>query len=392
MLLQFPDDFIFGTSTSAAQIETAFGHNWQGVRARDGFVFEDTTDHELRFEEDASIISSLAQHYRMSLMWSKLQREAYSEFDRVEVARYRAFMESLRAKGVTIMLVIDHWVHPLWFSESGGWNNSMSIPVWVDFASKVVEEFGSYVAMWNTFNEPNLFTTFSYLLGQFPPYSRSITASMRVIRHMDEAHQIIYHLIKNRSPASKVGVSYNTVHFEAFNFWGLMPARLAEWWYHDYLNSFFNLADFTGISYYARLPFDPFPLTALHTPERLRRLGRAHDDIWEYFPQGLASVVREFWRTRRKPVIITENGICTNDDTRRVQAIEDYMLVLRELLDEGIPITGYYHWSTWDNFEWTLGPTYRFGLYECDPVTKERKKKPSADVYRLLAHSKQITL
>src|SRR5688572_4014021 len=130
MLLEFPDDFIFGTSTSAAQIETAFEHNWQGVRAKDGYVFEDTTDHELRLEEDASIISSLAQHYRMSVMWSKLQREAYAEFDRVEVARYRAFIERLRAKGVTIMLVIDHWVHPLWFSESGGWNNSMSIPVW----------------------------------------------------------------------------------------------------------------------------------------------------------------------------------------------------------------------------------------------------------------------
>ena len=121
MLLQFPDNFIFGTSTSAAQIETAFEHNWQGVRSRDGFLFEETTAHELRFEEDAEIIASLAPHYRMSLMWSKLQPEAYAEFDPLEVARYRAFMESLREKGVTIMLVIDHWVHPLWFSKSGGW-------------------------------------------------------------------------------------------------------------------------------------------------------------------------------------------------------------------------------------------------------------------------------
>jgi beta-glucosidase len=70
----FPKDFLFGTSTAAAQIETAFEHDWQGVKAKDGNIFERTTDHELRFKEDAEIISSLAPHYRMGLMWSKLQR------------------------------------------------------------------------------------------------------------------------------------------------------------------------------------------------------------------------------------------------------------------------------------------------------------------------------
>ena len=82
MKLTFPDNFIFGTSTAAAQIETAFEHDWQGVKARNGFIFDRTTDHEKRFKEDAEIIASLAPNYRMGLLWSKLQREPLAPFHR----------------------------------------------------------------------------------------------------------------------------------------------------------------------------------------------------------------------------------------------------------------------------------------------------------------------
>ncbi len=82
MKLVFPEHFFFGTSTAAAQIETAYEHDWQGFKARDGYVFDRTTDHELHFKEDARIISSLAPHYRMGLQWSKLQREPFAPFDK----------------------------------------------------------------------------------------------------------------------------------------------------------------------------------------------------------------------------------------------------------------------------------------------------------------------
>ena len=81
MRLTFPEHFFFGTSTAATQIETAFEHDWQGISSRDGYLFDRTTDHELRIEEDVDIIASLAPNYRMSLMWSKLQREPLGNFD-----------------------------------------------------------------------------------------------------------------------------------------------------------------------------------------------------------------------------------------------------------------------------------------------------------------------
>jgi len=61
-------------------------------------------------------------------------------------------------------------------------------------------------------------------------------------------------------------------------------------------------------------------------------------------------------------------------------------------LQDGIDIRGYYFWSAWDNFEWHLGPAMKFGLYACDPDTKERIKRPSADIFSDLAHSKKLAL
>ena len=70
----------------------------------------------------------------------------------------------------------------------------------------------------------------------------------------------------------------------------------------------------------------------------------------------------------------------------------DYLNIIHDRIGKGIDIRGYYHWSTWDNFEWNLGPSYRFGLYACDPQTKARIKRPSADVYSALAHSKKLVI
>ncbi len=68
------------------------------------------------------------------------------------------------------------------------------------------------------------------------------------------------------------------------------------------------------------------------------------------------------------------------------------MKEISKCLGEGIDVLGYYHWSTWDNFEWSLGPSYKFGFYECDPRTMERRKKMSADIYSKLAFEKEIDL
>src|ERR1700759_4755205 len=134
----FPKDFIFGTSTAATQIETAFDHDWQGVTSKDGYVFNRTTDHELRFKEDAEIIASLAPYYRMGLMWSKLQRAPLARFENDVVITYREFLDDLKARGVKIMMVLHHFTNPSWFAKMGSWEKEENIRYWVDFCDQVM--------------------------------------------------------------------------------------------------------------------------------------------------------------------------------------------------------------------------------------------------------------
>ena len=386
----FPKDFIFGTSTAAAQIETAFDHDWQGVKSKDGHLFQRTTDHELRFKEDAEIIASLATNYSMGLMWSSLQRKPLAEFNESTVREYKDFLEDLKTRDVKIMMVLHHFTNPKWFAELGSWEKEENIHLWIDFAKKVVDLFGKYVSHWNTFNEPNVYASFGWMTGYFPPFKINPVKAAIVVQNMGKAHDVMYDYIKSKYPNQPVGISHNAVVFDSENILGWFPARLSDWWFMEWVPRHFEKVDFFGMSYYARLTHDPLPITYIDTPGKIKALGVRHDDIWEYHPEGLRKCIDRYWNKYKKPIIITENGVCDASDELRQTAIIDYAKVLHEAMQDGIDIKGYFWWSTWDNFEWHLGPTMRFGLYECDLETKERRKRKSADVFSKLAHHKMI--
>jgi beta-glucosidase len=388
----FPEGFIWGTSTAAYQIETAFDHDWMGVKSRDGHVFHRTSDHELRRKEDAALIASLAPAYRMSLMWSRLQAAPFAPFNAEVVAEYRHFMEDLRAKGVRIMLVMHHFTHPLWFVKEGAWLNPRMVSAFVDHASQLIKYFGDLVSWWNTFNEPNVYVSNAYIMGEFPPFKKLSPNALGVIRAMAGAHERIYVLIKKAYPDSPVGISHNCVDFYGLNTIGKLAAGVADYWFNEYIPSLFNPLDFFGMSYYARMGFDPAPVTWIDTPEKMTRLGLPHDGMWEYSPEGLGKFIRRYWNQYRLPVIITESGICTDRDEERISAIRDYLFQLGQCLKEGVPLNGYFFWSSFDNFEWNLGPTYRFGLYACDLLTKDRHPRPSAEFYRSVVRSNGMAI
>lgn len=382
---QFPADFMFGTSTAATQIETAFDHDWQGVKSKDGFVLDRTTDHELRFKEDAAIIASLAPYYRMGLMWSKLQREPMGDFDTDTVQAYRGFLEDLKSRGVKIMMVLHHFTNPSWFAEIGSWEKAENVKYWVDFSEKVVDEFGDYVSHWNTFNEPNVYASYGWLTGFFPPFKINPYLAGKVVKNMGKGHDLVYDYIKLKRPDQPVGISHNAVIFSAENILGWFPVKLSDWWFMEWIPKHFEKSDFFGMSYYARVPHDPFPITYIDTPAKMKALGRRHDDMWEYHPEGMRTCLDRYWNKYHKPIIITENGVCDESDVLRQEAIVDYVNIIEKAIKDGIDIRGYFWWSAWDNFEWHLGPTKRFGLYECNLETKERKERDSAEVFRKIA-------
>lgn len=390
MLLQFPNGFFWGTSTAAAQIETASEHSFKGMRARDGHVFDQTCDHELRRSEDAQHIKRFGTVYRCSVDWARLQTQPYGEFHKEVVNEYRHFFQELTEGGTKIMFVLHHFANPKWFEEKGGWLFEENVGFFTDFVKKCIFHFGKYVSYWNTFNEPNAYVVNAYFLGVFPPYYKSISKANEVIHNMGVAHNTIYTMLKVSDKSKPVGISLNTISMKGINVLGYPIAKLADFWFNRWTAQHFEKVDFWGLSYYAQILFDPRPVSEVHRPGKLDKLGIEHDKMWAYNPEGLGLMLRRFHKRYNKPIIITENGICTEDDTKRIQAIKDYLKVIHEAIREGIPVLGYIHWTTYDNFEWNLGPTYRFGLLKVDFETKSRLDTEGARFYEKVTKENAI--
>lgn len=384
----FPPGFFWGVSTAAAQVETAADHPWRGLVATDGYVFERTTDHEKRRAEDAALIKQLGVSiYRCGVDWSRLQPEPFAPFQVDVVAEYRQFFDLLRADGVHLMFVLHHFAHPNWFEARGGWTNADNIPFFLNYTEQCIQHFGEYARYWNTFNEPNVYAMNAFMLGNFPPRQKGqYFRANRVLDNMGRAHDKAFDLIRQKSDAP-IGISLNTGFFQGVNFAGHLVARFVRWWFMERAARPFRRCDFWGLSYYAYMIFDPFPVDAQSESGRakLKARGIPTDRMWGYKPEGLGVVLRYFSRKYQKPVIITENGICTDDAQVRIQSIKDYLSVCQSAMADGVDLKGYIHWSAWDNFEWHLGPTFRFGLIRVDFNTMERQMTEAGTFFMALA-------
>lgn len=385
MKIVFPKNFFWGSSTAAAQVETAGDHPWRGLLALDGHRFERTTDHEKRRASDADIIARFGSIYRCGVDWSRLQKAPMGKFDPDVVDEYRQFFALLQSKGVRLMFVLHHFAHPNWFEALGGWTKEDNIPYYLDYTRQCIRHFGDFADYWNTFNEPNVYAMNAFVLGNFPPQKkgRYFTAN-RVLDHMGRAHEIAFRMIREKSGAP-IGISLNTGYFEGANLPGRLTAAFVRWWFMTRAARPFQKCDFWGLSYYAYMIFDPFPVDAINGLAKLQQRGIPHDRMWGYKPEGLGWVLRHFHKTYGKPIIITENGICTDDPQQRIQALRDYLRVCHEAMQDGVQMLGYIHWSTWDNFEWHLGPTFRFGLARVNLDTMERQVSEAGLFYEKTA-------
>ena len=390
MKITFPKDFIWGTSTAAYQIETCSDNQWKGVVSNDGTVFDKCSMHDLHRDEDIEYIVKLGNAYRMSCDWGKLQKSPFADFDPKITQEYLAFIQKLKSRGIKIMMVLHHFTNPTWFIQAGDWEKSGNRSMWLDFVTKSVKTFGHLVDYWNTFNEPMVYITSTYLLGEFPPFHKGrLIRARRVLKEFEKAHNEAYDIIKAGSSAP-IGISKNTVKFVGEVFPGHIFAKIADYWFMDYGYKHFTKVDFQGLSYYARMPFRPFPVTEIDQPGRLEKLGRRHDDMWEFRPKEFYHIIKRFWNKNHKPIIITENGICTGDDNYRIQSIQEYAYWIKKAKDEGVDIKGLFHWSTIDNHEWNLGLTYRFGLVRVNFETGERTMTKAGEYYSELAHTQSI--
>lgn len=396
----FPDDFILGTATSAFQIEGAGKTEWQGFIGKDGTPLNNAIMHYERYKEDMEYILYLGNAYRFSMDWSKLQEEPFGDLNKDVLAHYEYILKTLKENNKKVMLVLNHFSNPAWIFKYGGWPSIKTADVFVDYSKKVLDYFSPYIDYLNTFNEPNAYGLETYLLKDFPPKKFSIAGWKNTLKNMGQAHEQIYDYTKEKFPLIQVGISYAAMLMETFSDKSLIQKAMkgfAGLIQNEAIHELFTKkgkVDFIGFSYYTRILLTGGFTIAYEEKGRkfLEEHGLAHDDLWEIYPEGIYKNLKYFYEKYKKPLFITENGSCTDDDSLRKKVLHEHLQYVLKAINEGIPVKGYFHWSTFDNFELATGPSRKFGLVGIDfkDPKLERRIKGSGHYYHNIVSSKSL--
>ncbi len=399
-----PESFLLGTATASLQIEGGDrNNNWyrwveQG-HSKEGHCVV-ACDHWNRVEEDTALMKDLGHHtYRLSIEWSRIEPEK-GRFDPDAMQHYRREIEGLLAAGIVPLVTLHHFSDPLWLEDSGGWLNPEVLDLFERYTSYVVEALGDLVADWVTINEPNVYTLFAYMFGIFPPGKTSITACFKVAKNMAEAHIRSYrkiHEIRQKTGRSEtmVGVA-NHIRVLEPKHGGLLErcvTGLYDYLFHGmFINPVAGYMDFFGVNYYSREMISLSGNPAMLFGKFETKQGVPVNDLgWEIYPEGLYRVCTRYWEQSKVPIYITENGTCDRADAFRTKYIYDHLYQVRRLINDGVDVRRYYHWTFTDNFEWEEGTSARFGIVELNYETQERKVRPSGLFYRDICRNHGVT-
>lgn len=421
---KLPEDFLFGTATASVQIEGGDrNNNWyrfcEENKTADGTHCIVAADHWNRYEEDIALMKQLNQQaYRMSVEWSRIEPEK-GQYNDAALEHYRDEIQLLRDNNIRPLVTLHHFSNPIWFEDIGGWATSKSITYFNNFTKKVVSFLGDLVEDWITINEPNVYLEGTYSTGNYPPNKPSFIRYFKGAKHMIGAHVEAYKTIhkirteQNHPGKTMVGVANHVRLFDAYE------EKAAAKWSASLLDHVFHeiflegmiygklkfplgmgghpygkgmYCDFMGINYYTRdiIKFSWNPLRMFG--ELTVQEGAEVNDLgWEIYPEGLYRVCKKYFDRYEFPIYITENGISDAEDKQRGKYIFDHLKVIKQLIDDGVAVERYYHWSLMDNFEWDLGLTPRFGIIEIDYESQKRTIRESGKFYGEVAKAGGVT-
>jgi beta-glucosidase len=378
----FPAGFVWGTATAAHQVEGSnWNNDWWAWEHRPGTncvePSGDACDHYHRYRDDIALLAALGfGSYRFSVEWSRVEPEP-GEFSRQALDHYRRMVACCREHGLHAVVTLHHFTIPRWLAAEGGFAEKSTIERFLRFAEQVGSHLGDLVNRWCTFNEPNIVSTFGYLIGVFPPGVTDRDARHRANDVFIEAHHRARPVLKAASAApSGLTLSMReTIAVGDTDGERAAAQRRLEHIQVGFEDAFLHAAagdDFIGVQTYSRERIGPQRDVGPEPGHRTTLMG------YEFRPQALAATIRRAWdQTDHTPVLVTENGIATNDDTERIEFVEASLHGVLGCLADGIEVQGYTYWSLLDNFEWLFGYRPTFGLVEVDRATQLRTVKPS---------------
>lgn len=401
----FPADFLWGASTSSHQVEggtynqwsvwelahaselaktaharLGYLQNWKEVREKaenpENYVSGKGVDHYNRYPEDVALLKKLNLNaFRFGIEWSRIEPKE-GEWDETAVSHYHEYLAELRRQGIEPMLNIWHWTMPVWFTNKGGFKKRANLKYWRRFIAKIGDEYGKHVSYAITLNEVNVYSSFGYVTGEWPPQEKSWFSATRVIFNLVTAHKQAYKILKERNPRLQIGIANQVANIQAKRAHNLFDVFSTKWmrffWNWWFYNRIRRQQDFFGFNYY----FSDYYTGLL----KRQNPGVPLNDLgWYMEPEGLYPLLLRIWTRYKKPIIVTENGVADAHDSYRRWWLEETIVAMERAISEGVDLRGYFHWSLLDNFEWAYGYWPKFGLVEVDRKHgMKRTIRPSA--------------
>ena len=378
--------FLWGAATSAHQVEGGNDANdWHEWETLPGTTCAEPSgaacEHLKRYREDIALLAELGLNcYRFSLEWSRIEPEPGRFSDRW-LSHYRDILATCREHSLLPVVTFHHFTNPRWIAAAGGWENADTPGLFARFCAKAADGLGDLIAVAVTINEPNIPALLGYEDGVFPPGKRERRARLRATAGFIEGHRRAAAALRERRPELPLGMTV------AMADWQALPGgeremaevrRLRE----DLFLEATAEDDFVGVNSYTRHRIGPEGWVGNEEGVELTATG------WEFWPEALEGSLRRASEvTGGRPLIVTESGVATDDDSRRVAYTERAVAGMRRAISDGIDVRGFIYWSALDNFEWHLGYGPRFGLIAVDRDTQERTVRPSARRLGALARS-----
>ncbi len=433
----FPKDFLFGVATSAYQIE---GHAQGGAGQTHWDTFANTPgnvvrgengdlacDHLNRFDQDFDLVREAGfDCYRFSTSWARVLPEGRGAVNQAGLDYYDRLADSLLERCIRPCATLYHWELPSPLADLGGWRNRDIAGWFADFTEVIMGRIGDRMFSVAPINEPWCVSWLSHFDGHHAPGLRDIRATARAMHHVLLAHGRATEAMRGLG-MSNLGAVFNLEWAEPAD--DSPEARKAADLYDGIYNRFFlggvfNKAypqnvldglepylptgwqddfdtigapvDWCGLNYYTRKLISPadtaWPsLQEVPGPLPKTQMG------WEIEPSALTRFLTRAAReyTGDLPIYVTENGMASSErqqDEDRIDYLNQHWAAVKDALDQGAPVKGYFIWSLLDNYEWALGYEKRFGLVDVDFDTMERTPKTSFEAVKTALAGAQVSV
>lgn len=429
---QFGDDFLWGVSTAAFQIEGAHDADGKGSSIWDVFTAQKgkiknghhaltACDFYNSYQNDIDLIRELnIPNFRFSISWTRIMPTGIHPVNQSGIDYYNKIIDSLLASGIEPWITLYHWDLPHALETKGGWTNRESVSWFSEYVEVCAQYFGDRVKNWMVINEPSVFTGAGYFLGIHAPGKKGITNYLKAMHHVTLATAAGAKILRNRVPGANIGTTFSCTHIEPSTqnpkdieaakrvdtllnrtfiepILGLgypqadLPVlkKLNNYILGDDLNNLSFDFDFIGLQCYTREVVKAsllIPYIGAELISAEKRNVISTDMGWEVYPPALYEVLKKFNTYKGiKKIIITENGAAFPDtisngkvyDIKRTHYIQDHLEQILKAKKDGLNVEGYFVWSLTDNFEWAEGYNARFGLIHVDFETQERTIKHS---------------